>query len=94
MKYIIVFLELFLISSIASAQDLKAKYKRADKFNESFEGLYYHGISQIETIDSTHCFWYRTNTPSGMEFIMVNADKNRKSMAFDHVKLATALDRF
>jgi dipeptidyl aminopeptidase/acylaminoacyl peptidase len=94
MKYITVFLGLLLISPIASAQDLKEKYKRADNFNESYGALYYYGISQIEAIDSTHCFWYRTKTPSGIEFILVDADENRKSPAFDHTKLATALESF
>ncbi|KAA6345390.1 hypothetical protein EZS27_007041 [termite gut metagenome] len=94
MKYITVFLELLLISPIASAQDLKEKYKRADNFNESYGALYYYGISQIEAIDSTHCFWYRTKTSSGIEFILVDADENRKSPAFDHTKLATALESF
>ena len=36
-------------------------------------------------------FWYRTLTPEGSEFILVNAAKGTKTVAFDQQKLATVL---
>lgn len=36
-------------------------------------------------------FWYRTLTPQGSEFILVDPVKGKKSHAFDHQKLASAL---
>jgi len=36
-------------------------------------------------------FWYRTLTPQGSEFIMVDPAEGRRSPAFDHQKLASAL---
>src|SRR5438477_866190 len=36
-------------------------------------------------------FWYRVLTPEGSEFIIVDATKGSRSVAFDHQKLATVL---
>jgi dienelactone hydrolase len=36
-------------------------------------------------------FWYRVLTPSGSEFVFVDAVKGTKTIAFDHEKLAKAL---
>src|SRR6185503_14605557 len=36
-------------------------------------------------------FWYRTLTPDGSEFVVVDAVKGTKSVAFDHNKLAASL---
>ena len=36
-------------------------------------------------------FWYRVLTPTGSEFVLVDAAKGTKTVAFDHEKLAAAL---
>src|SRR5512138_1339969 len=36
-------------------------------------------------------FWYRTLTPDGSEFIVVDAAKGNKTAAFDQTKLAASL---
>jgi len=36
-------------------------------------------------------FWYRVLTPSGSEFVLVDAAKGTRTVAFDHEKLAAAL---
>jgi dienelactone hydrolase len=36
-------------------------------------------------------FWYRVLTPEGSEFIVVDAAKGKRSVAFDHAKLAVAI---
>jgi len=36
-------------------------------------------------------FWYRVLTPSGSEFVLVDAAKGTRTVAFDHEKLATSL---
>jgi len=36
-------------------------------------------------------FWYRVLTPSGSEFVLVDAVKGTRTVAFDHEKLATSL---
>ncbi|TMI63574.1 MAG: S9 family peptidase [Bacteroidetes bacterium] len=38
-------------------------------------------------------FWYRVLTPTGSEFIMVDAVKGTKSAAFDHEKMAEGLSK-
>ncbi len=85
---------LFVLSNIAPGQDLKEKYKKADEFGKFFGDKYYKEIVQIEAIDSTHYFWYRTNTPSGKSFTLIDADKKEKRPAFDHAKLTEALNPY
>ena len=41
---------------------------------------------------SGHRFWYRNSIPEGHEFILVDAEKKEKGQAFDHEKLAAALN--
>src|SRR5258705_12381167 len=36
-------------------------------------------------------FWYRVLTPSGSEFVLVDAAKGTRAVAFDHEKLAASL---
>src|SRR5262245_4446992 len=36
-------------------------------------------------------FWYRTLTSDGSEFVVVDAAKGTKGVAFDHMKLAAAI---
>src|SRR5678810_347143 len=36
-------------------------------------------------------FWYRVLTPTGSEFVLADAAKGTRTVAFDHEKLATAL---
>src|SRR5688572_23764203 len=36
-------------------------------------------------------FWYRVLTPSGSEFVLVDAVKGTRAVAFDHEKLASSL---
>src|SRR5678815_82670 len=36
-------------------------------------------------------FWYRVLTPSGSEFVLVDAVKGTRTVAFDHEKLASSL---
>ncbi len=44
-------------------------------------------------IDSDDCFWYRLKTLKGIEFVLVDPDKGRRTPAFDHVRLAAALSQ-
>ena len=36
-------------------------------------------------------FWYRVLTPTGSEFVLVDAVKGTRTVAFDHEKLAASL---
>src|SRR5581483_6155582 len=44
-------------------------------------------------IAKTNRFWYRKVSPSGTEFIVVDAERNSSAPAFDHSKLAATLSR-
>ncbi|HKI95991.1 MAG TPA: DPP IV N-terminal domain-containing protein [Gemmatimonadales bacterium] len=38
-------------------------------------------------------FWYRTTTPDGVEFVMVDPARRTRTPAFDHARLAAALSK-
>jgi len=44
-------------------------------------------------IAKTSRFWYRKSSPSGSEFILVDAVRNTSAPAFDHARLAAALSQ-
>lgn len=74
-----------------SAQSIDSLYKRADSFRELFSTKYYNGISAIEAIEKTDLFWYLTQTPRGMEFMILDAVGKNIKPAFDQEKIASLL---
>jgi dipeptidyl-peptidase 4 len=67
-------------------------YQRAQNF---LPGNLRHVISPADVaphwIEKTNRFWYRRISPTGAQFILVDADKNTSAPAFDHERLAAAL---
>jgi len=80
------------ILPVAFGQGTLADYRRAKKF---LPGNLRHSIYIADVsphwIDKTNRFWYHKASPTGSEFILVDADHNTQSPAFDHQKLAAAL---
>jgi len=66
-------------------------YKRADTIRKWYSDKTYFDQVRVNWIDSTHQFWYSVNTPEGIAYFMVNAEKAEKKPAFDHQKLAKKL---
>ncbi|HEY4196834.1 MAG TPA: DPP IV N-terminal domain-containing protein, partial [Mucilaginibacter sp.] len=65
-------------------------YEHAESFlNYNTAPLIDHNSVQPEWINGDK-FWYRTLTPKGSEFILVNPVKKTRSAAFDQQKLATS----
>ncbi len=82
----------FLLGLVLSATALNAQttltdYKRADSLFRNNERVYSANI-QATWIPESHNFWYINSTAKGKEFMMVNADKATKTIAFDQEKLA------
>lgn len=82
----------FLLGLVLSATALNAQttltdYKRADSLFKNNERVYSINI-QPTWLPESHNFWYVNFTGKGKEFLMVNTDKNTKTVAFDHEKLA------
>jgi dipeptidyl aminopeptidase/acylaminoacyl peptidase len=69
-------------------------YQRAERFlPANLRHLVYEAEVRPNWIEKTNRFWYRREGSSGTEFIVVDADRNTSSLAFDHAKLATVLSQ-
>ena len=67
-------------------------YARAEKFlAANTYSLVYKGSIRPEWIDEDQ-FWYANAIPAGTEFILVNAKKKTRKLAFSHGKLAAELE--
>src|SRR3954452_16180488 len=67
-------------------------YQRAQRFQPgNLRHLVYIGEVSPHWIEKTNQFCYRKASPSGSEFILVDAEQNTSSPAFDHARLAAAL---
>ena len=69
-----------------------ADYAQAERFmNYNVNPLVYHGVEHPAWISGDR-FWYRDFGPDGTTYVLVDAMKGTKGPAFDHNKLATALN--
>jgi dipeptidyl aminopeptidase/acylaminoacyl peptidase len=81
----------FTITASAQKTLTAADYQRAEMFLASTTQKYIDRQGVVPNWISADRFWYRVLTPSGSEFVLVDAAKGTKTVAFDHQKLATAL---
>lgn len=77
-----------------SGQSIDSLYKRANNFRDRYATQFFYGISEIRNIDGTDQFWYLTQTPRGMEFLMIDAAGKKNIAAFDQQKLAALLSDY
>ena len=82
-----------LLPAVALAQGTATDYERANGLRAKYEGLVANVPGTVTWIENTHRFWYRKLTRGGFEFVMVDADSQRKTPAFDHQRLAAALSK-
>src|SRR5882724_7476137 len=85
----------FVITLLANAQQNDSLTVKDYRHAESLMGyntqqFVDHGSVNANWLDGDK-FWYRTLTPQGSEFILVDATKGTRTAAFDQQKLATAL---
>jgi dipeptidyl aminopeptidase/acylaminoacyl peptidase len=73
------------------AQGTTADYARAEQLNQRFQGLMTGVIDRSTWIDATR-FWYRKSVKGGNEFVLVDTKTSSKAPAFDHARIATALN--
>ena len=85
---------LLFIPLCISAQTIDSLYKRADSFRDQYAAKYYYGISAIDAIEKTDLFWYLTQTPRGMEFMIIDVAGKKTSSAFDQQRVASLLSDF
>lgn len=93
-KFAIIFGTCLLTLHCAFAQGTLEDYQRAQRF---LPGNLRHivFVADIEPhwIEKTNRFWYRRIRPEGIEFILVDADKNTVAPAFDQTELAKKLSQ-
>jgi dipeptidyl aminopeptidase/acylaminoacyl peptidase len=78
-------------AAIAYAQPTLQDYVRAQGLREAQEALVNNVPGAATWIEDTHRFVYRRSQPDGAVFVMVDADTQEKSPAFDHARVAAAL---
>jgi dienelactone hydrolase len=86
-----------LISTLASAAALNAQgtladYERGQKLQSETRGLVVNMPGTPNWIDDSSRFWYTRSVKGGTEFVLADASSATKKLAFDHDKLATAIN--
>ncbi len=89
-RFITLFLFFICASTVWSQLSVK-DYERADSVSK-FSDLVFNEILSVNWIDSTHVFWYNIRTPNGTRYFRVDAEKQEKTEAFDHIKLSVAIE--
>ncbi len=93
-KFLLTLTSLAVVTAVNAQQggQLTTKdYERAESFlNYGTEPFIDHNEVHPEWLSGDK-FWYRTLTPQGSEFILVNPAKKSRSAAFDQEKLAASL---
>jgi dipeptidyl-peptidase 4 len=84
----------FFVLPLAFAQGTLEDYQRAQRF---LPGNLRHIVVSADVdphwIEKSNRFWYRRISPKGTEFVLVDAEQNTSTPAFDHGRLATELSR-
>ena len=81
-----------LLSIHALAQGTQAEYDRAVGLREAYVGVGANLAERANWIGKTPRFWYRKAVKGGNEFVVFDAETLAKKPAFDHARLATALN--
>lgn len=92
MKKLLIIAAILASALQVSAQGTVEDYKRAFALGEKFSAnkVYYSNV-RPSWIGETHNFWYVRHTPSGDEYVLVNADKQTKKPLFDQAKFVKAV---
>jgi dipeptidyl aminopeptidase/acylaminoacyl peptidase len=77
--------------TIGNAQISPARYAKADSVRE-FGKLVYHAFVNPHWIEDTSSFWYEVATRKGKEYFLVDAAGQKKSPAFDLIRLADSIN--
>jgi hypothetical protein len=81
-----------LVAGVALAQGTFADYQRAQGLQAKARGLVTGTPGAATWIGDSGQFWYSRTVQGGSEFLMVDAAAATKKPAFDHDKLATAIN--
>ncbi|MBL0739828.1 S9 family peptidase [Chryseolinea lacunae] len=91
MKKIFALAAFTLLCLSLNGQGTLQDYRRADSCRTLYKGKVYNAPDKFQWIAGSHTFWYKNNTRTGKEFMLVDAEKNSQRKAFDHARMAQAL---
>jgi dipeptidyl aminopeptidase/acylaminoacyl peptidase len=75
------------------AQGTAKDYERAQNIEKIFAGKVFYGNVVPSWVGGTSFFWYENLTPTGKEYVMVDAAKKTRRTAFNTDKMAAGLNR-
>ncbi|HEV3198686.1 MAG TPA: prolyl oligopeptidase family serine peptidase [Bryobacteraceae bacterium] len=81
-----------LLAGLALAQGTLADYQRGQELQKKSRGLVVNAPGPANWIGTSGYFWYYRSVKGGTEFLLVDATTAAKKPAFDHDKLAAAID--
>jgi len=81
-----------LFASTILAQGTLADYQRGQELQRKSRGLVVNAPGAANWIGDSDHFWYYRSVQGGTEFLLVDATTAAKKPAFDHDKLATAIN--
>jgi len=87
-----VFVVAVVFAGIALAQGTLADYERAQGLTAKARGLVVNQPGAPNWIGESEHFWYSRTVKGGSEFVLVDASTAAKTLAFDHDKLASAIN--
>jgi dipeptidyl aminopeptidase/acylaminoacyl peptidase len=76
----------------AQEQDVRTRYERAASLNTRTDGLIYHRAEAPRFLPDSSQFYYRKSVKGGNEFVFVDPAAQTKTPAFDHARLAQAIN--
>src|SRR5580693_8883085 len=79
-------------AGMALAQGTLADYERAQSLTAKARGLVVNQPGAPNWIGESDHFWYSKTVKGGTEFVLVDASSATKKPAFDHDRLANAID--
>lgn len=88
----LIFLLVFSLAAVFGQGKLE-DYERAAGLRDRFESLAINMPERATWIEKTPRFWYRKTVRGGQEFVLVDAEKATRGPAFDHERLAAALNK-
>src|SRR5688572_28610927 len=81
------------VVSIVSAQGSRADYERAAGLSRRFQGKVFRDRVEAHWLSNNTQFWYEVRTGTNThEFVFVDAEKGERRPAFNHARLAQALE--
>ncbi|MDA7950798.1 MAG: prolyl oligopeptidase family serine peptidase [Pirellulaceae bacterium] len=87
----LLFAATLLAPAVSVGQVSKSTYRKADQLRSLTRNTVFKSTVQPNWFDDDSQFWYRNEVRGQREFIVVNATKGTRSVAFDHARLAKEL---